>query len=44
MAIKLNGLSNKKIICKIDSLSYLFRLMFWLDKDLKTFDKIAMFK
>ena len=34
--------SNKKIICEI---YYLFHLVFWPDnKDLKTFDNIAIFK
>ena len=44
MAIQLNGLSNKKIICEINMLNYLFHLMSWPDKDLKTFNNIAMFK
>ena len=44
MAIELNGLSNKKIICEVNMLNYLFHLMFWPDKDLKTFNNIAMFK
>ena len=38
------GLSNKKIICEINMLNYLFHLMFWPDKDLKTIDNVAMFK
>ena len=31
----MNGLSNKKIICEINMLNYLFHLMLWPDKDLK---------
>ena len=40
----MNGLSNKKLICEINMLNCLFHLMFWPDKDLKTFNNIAMFK
>ena len=39
----IDGLSNKKI-CEINMLNYLFHLMLWPDKDLKTFNNIAMFK
>ena len=44
MPIQLNGLSNKKIICEINMLNYLFHLMFWTNKDLKKFNNIAIFK
>ena len=44
MAMTLNGLSNKKIICEINMLNYLFHLMFWPDKDLKAFNSIALFE
>ena len=37
-------LSNKKIICEINMLDYLFHLMFWTNKDLKKFNNIAIFK
>ena len=32
------------IICVINMLNYLFHLMFWPDKDIKTLNNIAMFK
>ena len=43
----MNGLCNKEIICEIimlNMLNYLFHLVFWPDKDLTTFNNIAMFK
>ena len=30
--------------CEINMLNYLFHLMFWPDKDLETFNNIAVFK